>query len=299
MRTDYLGLEAFLFIAELGSFRRAAHYLNLSQTAVSHRLRKLEDGLAIQLVVRSNRSVSLTRAGVELLPKVRALFGGIDDSLDNLKRQSWASQNKLLIACIPTLAHYLLPPVIKALGVIHPHIELKAFETSAREIGDLISNGSAELALTIMGSNRWDLDSQPLFKERYVLVCPARHPFSRLSSVTWREISDQPLIRVSPETGNRMIIDEALEANEINLRWSHEVQHSVTALSFVAAGIGSTVTPISVARALAVKACAIVPIRTPTVIRTVGVLRRRHEPLSRLGEDFLSLLERHAAKLKS
>ncbi|MFM1814581.1 MAG: hypothetical protein RLZ98_1276 [Pseudomonadota bacterium] len=298
MRRDYLGLEAFLFIAELGSFRRAANYLNLSQTAVSHRLRKLEDQLGIQLIVRSNRGVSLTQAGVELLPKVRHLLDHIDESLASLQQHGGASRSRLVIASIPTLAHYLLPPIVQNLRQDYPDVEVKVHETSAREVGDLVSDRTVELALTIMGANRWDLDAEALFQESYVLVCPAGHPYATRPSVTWKDVSNEPLIRVSPETGNRMILDEALGSHDLTLRWSHEVQHSVTALTFVAEGIGLTVTPNMVAMSASNERCAVVPIRRPTVTRTIGVLRRRNEPLSPLVESFLKLLARHARRLR-
>ncbi|HEY5278808.1 MAG TPA: LysR family transcriptional regulator [Pseudolabrys sp.] len=64
MRIDFLGLEAFLSIAERGSFQRAAAHLNLSQTAISHRMRKLEDELRLTLLARTTREVTLTRAGI-------------------------------------------------------------------------------------------------------------------------------------------------------------------------------------------------------------------------------------------
>ena len=61
-----LGLQAFVSIAERGSFHAAASHLNLSQTALSHRIRKLEDGLGIQLLQRTTRQVSLTKAGTAI-----------------------------------------------------------------------------------------------------------------------------------------------------------------------------------------------------------------------------------------
>ena len=67
MRIDYLGLEAFVAIAEHGSFQRAADTLQLSQTALSHRLRKIEADLGAPLLIRSPREVSLTRDGQDLL----------------------------------------------------------------------------------------------------------------------------------------------------------------------------------------------------------------------------------------
>jgi DNA-binding transcriptional LysR family regulator len=75
MRVDYLGLEAFIAVAEVGSFSKAAERLNLTQTALSHRIRKIEADLGTRLLVRTSRDVSLTIAGQNLLPKVRAQIG--------------------------------------------------------------------------------------------------------------------------------------------------------------------------------------------------------------------------------
>ena len=67
-RIDFLGLQAFLAIAERGSFQRAAAQLNLSQTALSHRMKKLEQDLGLKLLLRTTRQVTLTEAGAQLLP---------------------------------------------------------------------------------------------------------------------------------------------------------------------------------------------------------------------------------------
>ena len=71
MRIDFLGLQAFLSIAERGSFRRAAAHLNLSQTAISHRMRKLEDDLGLKLFARTTRSLRLTEEGEHYLLHAR------------------------------------------------------------------------------------------------------------------------------------------------------------------------------------------------------------------------------------
>ncbi|MEJ8840649.1 LysR family transcriptional regulator [Ramlibacter sp. AN1133] len=71
MPIDFLGIEAFLAIAECGSFSLAAQRLHLSQTAISHRMRKLEETLGVQLVLRTSRGIALTPAGNRLLPRAR------------------------------------------------------------------------------------------------------------------------------------------------------------------------------------------------------------------------------------
>ncbi|MCX7297919.1 MAG: LysR family transcriptional regulator, partial [Hyphomicrobiales bacterium] len=87
MRVDFLGLEAFLSIAERGSFQRAAAHLGLSQTAISHRMRKLEDGLGLKLFARTTRDVTLTRAGIDFLPKARKAVDVLEQSVDDLRQQ--------------------------------------------------------------------------------------------------------------------------------------------------------------------------------------------------------------------
>src|SRR5262245_64449628 len=87
MRIDFLGLEAFVSIAERGSFQRAAAHLNLSQTAISHRMRKLEEELGLKLFIRTTREVTLTRAGIEFLPRAQKAGAELEESFDELKQQ--------------------------------------------------------------------------------------------------------------------------------------------------------------------------------------------------------------------
>src|SRR3977135_4207913 len=113
MRIDLLGLHAFVAIAERGSFQLAAAPLNLSPTALSHRLRKLEDDLGIRLLSRTTRQVSLTPAGLQLLPKVKGMIEGLSNSLDALREHGRLRQEILGIGCLPTVAAGHLPIALK------------------------------------------------------------------------------------------------------------------------------------------------------------------------------------------
>src|SRR5688572_25491890 len=130
MRIDFLGLEAFLSIADHGSFHRAAASLNLSQTALSHRMKKLEDDLGIKLLTRTTRQVSLTPAGVALLPRAREAIAGIAVSFDELRRQGKARQERLSIGCLPTIAVHYLPPILVELRKRFPDLNIRVFDNS-------------------------------------------------------------------------------------------------------------------------------------------------------------------------
>src|SRR5215813_609530 len=86
MRIDFLGLQAFLSIAQRGSFQRAAAHLNLSQAALSHRMRKFETDLGVRLLTRTTRQVTLSPAGLELLPKARRMLEEMEESLEALRQ---------------------------------------------------------------------------------------------------------------------------------------------------------------------------------------------------------------------
>jgi molybdenum-dependent DNA-binding transcriptional regulator ModE len=97
MRIDFLGLQAFLGVAQRGSFHRAAAHLNLSQTALSHRLKQLEESLGVKLLLRTTRQVSLTPAGAELLPKARRLMEELSVSFADLRDRGRLAQERVAL----------------------------------------------------------------------------------------------------------------------------------------------------------------------------------------------------------
>ncbi len=158
MRIDFLGLEAFLSIAERGSFHGAAAHLNLSQTALSHRMRKLEDDLGVKLFTRTTRQVTLTPAGLELLPRARQMIDALTTSYEALRRQGRERQARLTIGCLPTIATYYLPPILREFSQAYPDITVHIQDAAAGQIADFVQKGEAEFGITIISANRWDLD---------------------------------------------------------------------------------------------------------------------------------------------
>src|ERR1700761_4540440 len=133
MKVDFLGLEAFLTIAERGSFGRAAAKLNLSQTALSHRMKRLEGDLGTKLLTRTTRQVSLTPAGTALLPRARELIDDLSTSLEDIQRQSREAQRQLAIGCLPTIAIHHLPPVLSEFSIAFPDVLVRILDNSANE----------------------------------------------------------------------------------------------------------------------------------------------------------------------
>jgi DNA-binding transcriptional LysR family regulator len=280
MRIDFLGLEAFVAIAERGSFNRAAAHLNLSQTALSHRMKKLEDDLGVRLLTRTTRQVTLTPAGLELLPKAQGVMAELTSSFVALRDRGKERLEQIAIGCLPTIAVAYLPAVLAAFKRIHPQVGVRIYDNSATEIAEHVQNGRAEFGLTIVAANRWDLEIRPLMKEPFVLVCPADHAFARGASVNWSALEGEPLVRIAPQTGNRVLIDDALGSRRENLDWRYQVQHVATAVSMVRAGIGLTVVPRLALGAVDPAGVVAVSLRNPGVTRTLGIVSKHGIPPS-------------------
>jgi DNA-binding transcriptional LysR family regulator len=280
MRIDFLGLQAFLSIAERGSFQRAAAHLNLSQTAISHRMRKLEDELGLKLFARTTREVTLTRAGIDFLPKAQKAIAELEQSFDELKQQGAKRRERLDIACLPVFAIHHLPPILSRFHKTHPEVEVRIFETPSAAIAALVQSGEVEFGLSVIQTNRWDLDVEVIGDVPLVLACPKTHPLAKKRSVSWKELRDTPLIRVGTKTAIRSIIDDAMGGARLGPNWQYEVQHVETAVHLVEAGLGLAVV-LSVDVALhRGRSVIAVPLRSPKVVVTYGLVTRRGMPLS-------------------
>jgi DNA-binding transcriptional LysR family regulator len=291
MRLDLPGLQAFLSIAERGSFHAAAAHLNLSQTALSHRIRKLEDLLEVRLLARTTRKVSLTPQGVELLPKARKLVDDMAEAFDGLRQQAHDAEERIAIGCLPTVAVKCLPQVLARFKAIYPDTNVRIHDNSATEIAEKVQSGSAAFGITVLGANRWDLEGKPIVREPFMLVCHRDMPLAKKQSLSWAEIDGLPLVRISAETGNRILIDDALGKRRDSLLWQYEVQRVTTAVSLVRSGIGYTVVPKLAFDVVADQDLVAISLTEPAVSRTLGVITRKGLPLLPRARRLLALIE--------
>jgi LysR family nitrogen assimilation transcriptional regulator len=101
---DLKQLEYFVHVAEMGSFTRAAAYLQVAQPALSRQVRSLEVELRQPLLDRNGRGVTLTEAGKRLLAHARGILQQVQRARDDLEDQRGAATGRLAIACRPASA---------------------------------------------------------------------------------------------------------------------------------------------------------------------------------------------------
>jgi DNA-binding transcriptional LysR family regulator len=290
MHIDFLGLQAFVAIAERGSFQQAAAHLNLSQTALSHRIRKLEEDLGVKLLFRTTREVSVTQAGLKLLPEVREILDSLAVSLDELRRDALRKEQILSIGCLPTVASERLPEAVQLFHARHPNVVLRIYDNSAGEISDLVQMGKIAFGITFVAAQRRDLNIETLIKDPFTLLCPKEHTLASQTIVSWSDLHKEPLVRVGARTGNRMAIDDELGSSRENFVWRFEVQHVQTAISLVRARLALAVIPRLAVGNAEELGLTLVPLRNPSITRQLGIVSKRLPPLSPLAAELRKIV---------
>jgi DNA-binding transcriptional LysR family regulator len=296
MKIDFDGIQAFVAIAELGGFSKAAASLHVTQTALTRRIQKLEAYLGMRLLDRTTRSVHLTSVGREFLPQAGRVVNDVTFAVERLKDMSRLGKGSITIASIPTMAHHTLPAVIRSYAEVHSGNRIRILESSAAEVTRVVLNDQAEFGITLRLERFPDLIEEPCLEEPFMFFCRTEHPLSRSKSVTWKDLREAELIMVSGQSGNRVLLDHQLARKRVSLTSMYEVQHLSTALALVSSGVGTAILPMSTIQEGTYPMVRRVPLVAPVIKRTVIMIRKKHVSLSPATQMFYDML---AARLQA
>ena len=284
---DLTDLQAFRAVVQLGSFRKAADAINISQPALSRRIEKLEQALGVRLFERTTRSVTLTTVGRVFAPSAEQLLDDLDVALLGIRDVSSSRLGHVTIACVPSVAYYFLPNVIARYRARYPKIRIKLIDASANEVLDAVMSGEADFGVGFMGSQETGVEFKTLLQERFVAACRRDHPLAGRKRVTWSELYEYDYVSVDKTSGNRLLLDQALAGVAPRTASVCETRHVTTMLGLVEAGLGVAAVP-SMAMPLPTHPILTsVPLVDPVVTRRVGIVRRRGRALTPAAQEFL------------
>ena len=287
---DFGDLQAFVAVCDTGSFRRAAADLNVSQSALSRRIQKLEDAIGVRLIERTTRSLRLTLVARAFRDRAESILADAEEAAraagDEAARFEHQRARIVTVAAVPTATHNILPSVIGMFRETHPHVRIRISDMSANDVLDAVAVGEADFGINFVGGDEPGLEFTLLMDDAFVLAVPRDDPLARESEVRWKDVDESRFIAVWKGSGNRMLVDQALARTDAAVRWACEVRHLSTALGLVEAGAGITALPGSAMPAGEHPLLAAVPLVEPRVSRAIGTVRRVGSRLSAAAEDF-------------
>ncbi|MDO6587472.1 hydrogen peroxide-inducible genes activator [Salipiger sp. 1_MG-2023] len=271
-------LRYFDALARVGHFGRAAESCAISQPALSMQIKELEELVGAPLVERGARQMRLTGLGEDFAARVRDILSAVDDLADLARASQERLTGRLRIGVIPTVAPYLLPGIITALGEAHPGLDLRPREAvTGRLIEDLLA-GRLDTAIVALPISEPSLEEVALFDEDFVLV---RAPEDAGKPVP--DPAELKQMRLLLLEEGHCFRDQALSFCKLSPSVARDLMEGSslsTLVQMVGAGIGVTLVP-EIALPIETRSAqvSVAQLPEPRPRRTIGMVWRRSNPL--------------------
>lgn len=283
-------LKAFVVVADVASFRTAAEVLNVTQSALTRRIQKLEAVLGTRLLIRTTRTVRLTSEGLEFLEKIRTVVIDAETAVLETRSGSARQGGLMRIGVLPSLAEVMLPPILHAFLQTAPRVAFRVLDHNALGIIRLMMEGKVDIGIGLRMGESADLIETPLFDEPIGIACSTDHPLARDSALTWSRLTDYPFAYNLGESGNRLIIAHRLEEHGLRLNWVHQVGSLSGALAVARSGAALAAVPASIAQMVPPDRLVFRPVSGPDISRRVILLERPDDSGSARREKMRQLI---------
>lgn len=287
---DSRQLRAFVILARTGSFTLTAQELHLTQSAISHSMRSLENDLHCRLLDRVGKKVMLTQAGEQLLAHAEKIFREMDSARSGLERLGQWGRGRLRLGASPTACQYIVPAVMREFKESFPQsvIQIEPGDTDA--LVEALRQHRIDIAIGLEPKGAETLEFRPLFADELQFVLSPLHPWAIAGRVKREEIIHQNFILYSKRSYMFDDIQRYFNEEKIVLPTSIELGSIEAIKELVKLGLGISILAPWVAREeIAVKSLAILPLGRRKLRRRWGVLYLRGKRLSLAEETFIGL----------
>ena len=289
---DLRQLRAFVAVVEEGSFTLAARRIFVTQSAVSHSLRTLEEQLACRLLDRTGKRVAVTAEGELLLKRCKRVIFELDQAsrdLDGLKR--WG-QTRIRIGAPHSLCHFLIPAVLREFRDCFPRCEPVIEANDTMVLLDRLAGADLDLVVGLKPRNKGEEGYRPMFKDHLAFVVSPFHPWALDNSRVIETINDHQFIIYAKATETHRLIEEWIEQKGGRGKKPLVLGDMQAIKEMAKLGIGvGVVAPWVAAREIDEGSLKVVAIAEPGIEREWGVFHSPKREPSLVEEAFIGLCE--------
>ncbi|MGB3294158.1 MAG: LysR family transcriptional regulator [Phormidesmis sp.] len=201
-------LQAFLAVAETGSFQAAARQCGVTQSTISRQVRSVEDDLGVSLFHRSAQA-KLTLAGSSLMPRALRICKEWQQAKQEIDDLVNGRQTELCISGIHSVCAYMLPPIVTQFCRTHPDVQLRVTALGSDRSLKVLRDGLVDVSIVmhnpLLTSNQ-EMVVIPLYEEPVEVLMATGHPLSKYANVPWAEIARYPQVVFKDGYGMQRIV---------------------------------------------------------------------------------------------
>lgn len=236
-------LRYFIELEKHAHFGKAAEACFVSQSAFSVAIRELESTLGTQLFDRTNKRVTITAMGQEIVVQARLVIRDLEALMDMSRVSSEPLSGKLRLGVIPTISPFLLPKILPKLRSRFPQLQLFLQEDTTQRVYERLMSGELDLILIAFPYELRNVEKMKLFNDQFLLAYRTGSQFIDKQKVTVDHLQPESILLL--EDGH-CLRDHAISACKIrNLnKVSHFAASSLlTLIEMVEADLGVTYLP--------------------------------------------------------
>jgi len=284
---DISALQAFIAVAESGSFSRAGERIFLTQPAISKRIAALEQDIGARLFDRVGRKIHLTPAGEALLLRTRAVLSELEDIKRDITNLSGTIAGELSVATSHHIGLHRLPGPLKRFHETYTQVRLNLHFMDSEKACTAVAKGDLELAVvTLPPSADPPLRVEKIWDDPLDIVVSRNHPLAQVKRVQAAMLLDYPAILPGLGTYTREIILNSFGPLRDRIQVGMATNYLEVLKMLAAIGLGWSALP----RTMIDEGLKVVQIEKREIRRELGIVTHERRTLSNAGQAMIRII---------
>jgi len=290
---DLRQLEMAISVADNASFTRASQKLYVAQSAISRKIKLLEEELGEPIFKRVNKKIYITPAGETLLRYARRIFQDMRNAKLEISEIAHLERGQLRVGAGMLACTYILPPVLERFKALHPRIDLEVITAPTDTLLSKLSDNLIELGVFTLPIKHNDLQVVPLITEEMVVVTSPKHPvLSKESKINAEDLQNYPLILFPKGARTRDVLDAFFRDVGIEPRIVMEAENVALIKPLVKIDLGISIIPLrSVSEELQRGELHCLKIKNHRLVRKVGLVYHKSEYVPKMLAELIRLFK--------
>ncbi|MEO8299719.1 MAG: LysR substrate-binding domain-containing protein [Burkholderiales bacterium] len=282
-------LRAMIAVDELRHFSLAAERCNVTQSALSQMISKLEYQVDLRLVDRDRRRVSLTPEGERFVATARRVVSELEEISEDLRDHASMRKGRLLVSALPSLAAHWLPPAIARFQEKYPGIRVSVADAPPDRALEQVRHRQADFALTARGPGMVGFQHRLLFEDHFLLACHHQHPLAKRKKLLLADMAGHDYIRLIRSGSIAQHLAGFLHANAVNDS-GLEVEQVATLAGLIGNNLGISLVPSMAVPYFNPKLVTTIPVTDANFTRPIYLVWRSAGSLGPAAQRFIDEL---------